>query len=222
MIGDMGDIVDFAIKPFSFVGVPLCMIGLAGTAYLLSAREKTPATRYLTGALAAFTLAALALLADGVHLWGGAFGPLQDTLTAIALVGMVRFVCRFPERPGGRQQRGLTLVKSFGIVIGVGSLLCSLVYVAKSLSLRPYNTGTDRAFRVLVPVAYAAALIASTRRTLSVHRTTRPPASGESTLRWAWQALGRPAPPHAGVLRDFSPALSFGLLLGAAAALTAR
>ena len=105
MIGDIGDIVDFAIKPFSFVSVPLFLIGLASTAYLLSAREKTPATHYLTGALITFTLATVALFADGIHLWGSAFRPLQDALTAIAMLGMVQFVTRFPQPPSMRPRR---------------------------------------------------------------------------------------------------------------------
>ena len=62
-----------SIGAFPFVSVPLFIVGLISTYYLIRFKDKTPATWFMAGGLAGLTFSMLAwFLNTGVVFWGAA------------------------------------------------------------------------------------------------------------------------------------------------------
>jgi len=211
--------VALAIDPLAYLAIPILIIGITSTFYLLSAREQTQAARYLAGALAAFSGGMAAKFAEGIVLWGGALEPLPEALAALAMAGVVAFAYHYPQRPRGRPTES-TVVTAVAMTVAVGALAYSIAHAVRFLSIGRYVTGLEGAYHLIIPLAYVAALFASVRRTLEVHRGVVPRQRGESLLRWSRRVFRHPSVPTGRVLRDFSVAIAFGTIQAVASLLT--
>jgi signal transduction histidine kinase len=208
----------FTLTPYTFVSVPLFIVGLAGTLYLLRLKDKTAATWALVGVLGGFTLGMAAMfVTTGVVLWGIAFWPAQDAFAVFGMAAMILFTYHFPEKDR-------TFVSRLAVLFGAGTSVIALVY---SLYFS-YQIFVNQAFDLnlhplypfLMPLTFLVALGVTLRRTIQAHKKTvdRRLVLKQGKARAGWQhafsALWQPQGRYARVLRNFSVALSLGLLQG--------
>jgi len=208
--------LQFALNPYSFVSVPLFILGLASTLYLFRIEEKTAATWSLIGVIGSFTLAAVAMfVATFVVLWGVAWWPAQDAFVVLGMAAMILFVYHFPD-----QDRSLVtrLALLFGIGASVIALGYSVYFAYQILIQRAFDLQAPAIYSFLMPLAFLVALVVSVRRTIRVHKKAL---GCSEDWQHALLALVRPQDRRARVLRNFSLALSLGLLQGLASGLSA-
>jgi PAS domain S-box-containing protein len=208
--------LQFALNPYSFVSVPLFILGLASTLYLFRIEEKTAATWSLIGVIGSFTLGAVAMFVTTfVILWGVASWPAQDAFVVFGMAAMILFVYYFPERDR-------SLIARLALLFGIGASTLALgysVYFAYQILVhRSFELQAPAAYPFLMPLAFLVALVVSIRRTIHVHQKALGRSDG---WRRAFLALWRPQGRCARVLRNFSLALSLGLLQGLASGLSA-
>ncbi|MBN1995071.1 MAG: GAF domain-containing protein [Anaerolineae bacterium] len=208
----------FTLSPYTFVSVPLFIVGLAGALYLLRLKDKTAATWSLVGVLGGFTLGMVAMfVTTGVVLWGIAFWPAQDAFAVFGMAAMILFTYHFPEKDRSLVSR---LAVLFGAGASVIALVYSLYFAYQIFVNQTFDLNLHPLYPFLMPLTFLVALGVTLRRTILVHKKTveRRFALQQKKARAGWQqafsALWQPQGRYARVLRNFSVALSLGLLQG--------
>ncbi len=216
--------LQFTLSPYTFVSVPLFIVGLTSALYLLRIKEKTVATWALVGVLGGFTLGMAAMfVATSVVLWGIAFWPAQDAFAVFGMAAMILFTYHFPEKDR-------TLVPRLAVLFGAGTSVIALVY---SLYFA-YQIFVNQAFDLklhpvypfLMALTFLVALGVTIRRTIHVHKKTDDrrlalqQGKARSGRQHTFSALRQPQDRYVRVLRNFSVALSLGLLQGVVSGLS--
>lgn len=210
--------LQFTLNPYTFVSVPLFIVGLVSTLYLLRIKDKTAATWALVGVLGGFTLGIAAMFAaTGVVLWGIAFWPAQDAFAVFGMAAMILFTYHFPEKDR-------TLVPRLAVLFGAGTSVIALVYslyfAYQILINQSFDLKLHPAYPFLMPLTFLVALGVTIRRTIQVHKKTvdrrlaLPQGKARPGRQHAFSALWQPQDRYARVLRNFSVALFLGLLQG--------
>lgn len=216
------DTLRVELGPYAFVSVPLFIVGLTSTCFLVRFQDKTKATRFLAAALAGFTLGMAAMfLTSSVVLWGGAFWPAADAFAALGMAAMIGFAYHCPPEDRSFPAR---LAMRLGTGATALALGYSVFYAVQILVRRSFGHPMHPAYPLLMPLTFLMALGVSVHRTIAAHNMERPerPPGGKNAGGERWQrafaALWRPAG-RARVMRNFSLALSLGLSQAVASAL---
>jgi hypothetical protein len=202
----------FTLTPYTFVSVPLIIVGLAGTLYLLRLKDKTAATWALVGVLGGFTLGTVAMfVTTGVVLWRIAFWPAQDAFAVFGMAAIILFTYYFPEKDR-------ILVSRLAVLFGAGTSVIALVYslyfAYRIFANQAFDLNLHPFYPFLMPLTFLVALGVTLRRTIQVHKKTidyqRALPQGKARAGWqhAFSALWQPQGRYARVLRNFSVALS--------------
>lgn len=202
------------LNPYSFNAMALVIIGLASTLYMLRLNEKTAATRFVTIGLAAFTVGMIGMVANRVVLWGGALVTITDSCAVISIAAMIEFAYHYPQRVHSLEAR---LAAIFAVGTSLIVLVVSLNHAYPILIKHTFESSVPEAFWFLNPLTFLVALGVCVRRTIVLQREQSP---GMATgWRAAWWAFWRPRARHARLLRNFSLALSLGVIQGLATGL---
>jgi signal transduction histidine kinase len=198
------------LTPYVYTAVALIIIGLASVVYLLHLKEKTAALGYLTFGLASFTASMACMLAGSVVVWGSAFAPLTDACAVLSMAAVIEFGYHYPERVRSLEAY---LARVFAITVSGVALAISLTYAYQILIRQAFQATVPGAYWLLNPLTFVAAVAVGLRRTLAVQRN---PAYQQPGVIWraVWHALWQPQGSHARLLRNFSLALSLGLIQG--------
>jgi len=201
----------FDLNPYSFNAFALVIIGLASVVYMLRLKEKTAATRFVTIGLAAFTLGMIGMFANRIVLWGGALMTITDTCAVVSMAAMMAFVYHYPQRVQSLEAR---LAEMFAVGTSLIALAVSLSHACPILIQHTFKSSVPDAFWFLNPLTFLVALGVCVQRTIAVQRDQSPSAVN----RWqsAWSAFRHPQGHQARLLRNFSLALSLGLIQGLA------
>lgn len=201
------DSFQFSLTVYTFNAVALLIIGLAGTLYLLRLREKTTAIYCITLVLAGFTLGMSSWVATNIVFWGGALGPFTDACAVVSMAGVIEFAYLYPKKVLSLEAR-LALI--FAIFISLAALSTSLLYACQFV----VNHGTamweiSPIFSTLNPITSLIALSVCLRRTLVVQ-------SEQQLGGWraSLSAFWRPQSRQVRLLRNFSFAVSVGMIQG--------
>ena len=193
------------ITPYTVSAVSLVIVGMASTIYLLRLKEKTTPSRLMAFGLACFTASMAAMLLTGVVLWGSAFSPFTDAFSVIAMAAMVEFAFRFPQDTASLASR---LVRALAWGAGLLALAIASGNAYPILVQRQYTLSLPAAFNYLNPLTFLFAIGVSIYRTVAIQ--TARPTGILGALRLFVHPQGRPAR----LLRNFSLALSIGLVQG--------
>lgn len=212
----------FQFGPYTFVSVPLFIVGLLGTYYLVRYKEKSAATWFMTAILASFALSMVAMFSTTALVqWGGAFWPAQDAAVITCMAAVIGFLYNYPP---GRHSTEARLAISFGIGAAVLANGYSVWYAFQILVRHSFNLEIHPYYPFLMGLVILSALALALRRTIGVHNLASA-RSGAASKRRSWaaraaEALLRPhrlARPH----RNLCLALMLGLFQGLASALGA-
>jgi signal transduction histidine kinase len=197
--------IQLDITPYTINAVSLVIIGLASIVYLLRLKEKSATTRMMILGLASFTVSMVTMFLSGIVLWGSAMGGLTDACSVVSMAAMVEFACRFPQNAttlASRVVRGL----SWGVsLVALGISGGNAVQI---LALHNFSASIPVGYWLLNPLTFLVALGVSVYRTVAIQPERLPGLTG------AWSAFFRPQNRPARVLRNFSMALSIGLVQG--------
>ena len=197
------------VTPYTINAVSLVIIGLASTIYLLRLKEKLVTTWCMIIGLVSFTASMVTMFLTGIVLWGSAFSPLTEAFSVVGMAAMIEFAYRYPQNAtsvGSRLVRALTLAASLGaLALGFG-------YTVRCLALHTFIPKLPLAYGYLNPATFLLALGVSIFRTIAIQSGRAPGWLG------ALKAFFRPQERPARLLRNFSLALSIGLVQGVVSA----
>jgi len=177
--------------------------------YLLRIEEKTTATRFVTAGMAGFTIGTAFMFATSIVLWGGALSPMIDAWAVFGMAAMIGFGYHYPQKVRSLEARFAFI---FASSIALISLSFSFYYAYQILVNHRFDIGVQDLFWFLNPLTFLAALIVSIRRTLVLQRQKTPRQGWRETL----LELYHPRDRQVRLLRNFSLALSLGLIQGLA------
>ena len=202
------DSLQFSLTPYSFNALALLIIGLAGMLYLLRLREKTSAVYFITIVLAGFTLGMSSWLANGIVLWGGALVPFTDACAVVSMAGVIVFAYHYPQKVVSLEAR---LARIFAVLVGLVALSISLFY---AFLFVVFNHGAalwtpPSVFWMLNPVISLVTLGVCLHRTLVVQSEQQ-----SGGWRSSFSAFSRPQSRAIRLLRNFSFAVSVGMIQG--------
>ncbi|MBI5565403.1 MAG: HAMP domain-containing protein, partial [Chloroflexi bacterium] len=177
-----------SIGAFAFVSVPLFIVGLISTYYLLRFRNKTPATWFMVGGLGGLTLSMLVwFLSTALVVWGVALYPATNAAVVLAMASVIGFLYHYPQPVRSLEAR---LVLSAGVGLAIGSAGYSLWFAYQIASRRAFGLRADPVHESMLGAAMLLALGVTVRRAIVVRRT---------------------APDRVRALRNMALALVFGL-----------
>lgn len=208
-----------SLRDHSYTSMLVLALVLASVVYLVRLQSKSTAARWLVGAYASFTVAALSLfVTSSVEFAGYALWPLQYTAGLVGLAALVQFAHRFPEYDQPRKAR--TCAHISGAVI-LPALAFTMFTAERVLTGTAFRTGLEEIFPLVLPLGALAAGAVFMQR--AAHFAVIPGSPGAAPAHWS-RVLVHAAisPPNRNVLalRDFSIGLIFVLLAGLAYPLT--
>jgi signal transduction histidine kinase len=199
--------IQFDVTPYNITAVSLFIVGMASTLYLLHIKEKSVPAWIMIFGLASFTASMITMLMNSIVFWGGALGPSIDAFSVVSMAAMVEFAYRFPYKAtsvGSRLVRVLTLTAS------LAALTFSFYYAVQVLAFHNYFVEFPTAYGYLNPLTFLVALGVSAYRTISM-QTKR-----SHSVWGVIDAFVHPQDRPARLMRNFSLALSIGLVQGIA------
>jgi signal transduction histidine kinase len=158
-----------SIGAFPFVSVPLFIVGLISTYYLLRFKDKTPATWFMAAGLAGLTLSMLAWFFNtGMVLWGAALSPTPDTAAVFAMAAVIGFLYHYPEPVRSFEAR---LAMGAGVSLAVAAAGFSLWYAYQVVIERTVDLIIPPGYSYLMAGAVTLALVLAVRRWFVVRHT---------------------------------------------------
>ena len=158
-----------SIGAFSFVSVPLFIVGLISTYYLIRFKEKTPATWFMAGGLAGLTLSMLAwFLNTGMVFWGAALSPAADAAAIFAMAAVIGFLYHYPQPVHSFEAR---LAMGAGVSLAVVAAGFSLWYAYQVVIERAVGLIIPPEYSYLMAIAVTLALVLAIRRWIVVRHT---------------------------------------------------
>jgi signal transduction histidine kinase/HAMP domain-containing protein len=147
----------------------------------------------------------LTMFLSGVVLWGSAFSPLTDAFSVVSMAAMVEFAHRFPQNATSLASR---LVRAIAWGAGLVALAMGCGYAFQILALHQFTAALPSFYAYFNPLSFLIALGVSISRTIAIQGERSPGVLG--ALRSFIHPQSRPAR----LLRNFSLALSIGLVQG--------
>lgn len=208
----------FQFGPYTFVSVPLFIVGLLGTYYLVQYKEKSAATWFMTAILASFAYSMVAMFCTtALVLWGGAFWPAQDAAVITCMAAVIGFLYYHPawdHHPQGQHSTEARLAIGFGVGAAALANGYSVWYAYQILVRHSFDLGLHPYYPFLMGFVILVTLALAMRRTIVVHNVAVELAGEDSERRSRaariGEALLRPqklAQPH----RNLCLALALGL-----------
>jgi signal transduction histidine kinase len=197
--------IQLDITPYTINAVSLIIVGLASVIYLLRLKDKSAPTRWMILGLASFTASMFAMFVNSIVLWGAALSPLIDACSVTSMAAMVEFAYRYPQPSTSTASR---LIRTLTLGASLVALAYSLYYACRILIWHAFGPLIPDFYWLLNPLTFLIALGVSVYRTISIQNGRRPGALG------ALRAFMRPRERPARLLRNFSLALSIGLVQG--------
>lgn len=199
-------------NPYAFNAVSLVIIGMLSLIYLLRLKEKTAATWLITAGLAGLTVAMSTMFLTSVKLWGGALIPFVDATSVISMAAMIGYSYHYPQRIRSLESRLAFLLGTSTSLIAIG---ISTTYAYQILVNHQFESQVPAFFWLLNPVTFLAALLALMRRAFALQQQLDPNQDWQTTLSAIFHAPNQ----QVRLLRNFSLALSIGLMQGIATGL---
>ncbi|MBP7686277.1 MAG: HAMP domain-containing protein, partial [Thermoflexales bacterium] len=185
-----------SIGAFAYVSVPLFIVGLISTYYLVRFSNKIPATWFMIGGLGGLTLSMLVwFLSTALVLWGVALYPATNAAVVLAMAAVIGFLYHYPQPVRSLEAR---VMLSAGIGLTIASAGYSLWFAYRIAIQRDFGLLADPANEVILGAAMLLALGATVRRIMVVRRI---------------------APDRVRALRSMALALVFGLVQATASGL---
>ncbi len=203
--------IDF--NPYTFNAVSLFIIGSLSVIYLLRLKKKTVASWFLITSLASFTAGVTVMFFSAVILWGGVLDLFTDTFATISMAALIGFNYHYPQQVTSREAG---LARFFAVGISLTAVIISSWYTWQIYGVHAFTTAVFPLFWFLNPLMFLAALLVSIRRVIIIEQQKTAAAGWHH----AWLAFYRPSHRQARLLRNFSLALSLGLIQGIATGLS--
>ncbi len=204
----------FDLSPYSFVAIPLFIVTAAVACYAWRIKEKSAALWWAIAALTSIPLGMASLFFNSMIPQGIALLPLTDAFAILSMAASIKFAYGFPEPDRSVEAR---LVEVFAGCVSLFSLGYSLYFVYQALAHQLYTLQVLPVYWLLNPLAFFTALIVLVRRTIALQRST----TGSDGWRTIWLAFCQPQGRSTRALRNYSLALSTGLIQGVASGLGA-
>ncbi len=198
-----------SLGPYSPFSISFIIVGFVSTIYLLHIEEKTAAIRFMIAGMAGFTIGTAVMFASRIVLYGGALAPMIDAWAVFSMAAMVGFGYHYPRKVRSVEALVAIFLTSS---IALFALSFSFYYAYQIIANQQYDLWIQNLFWFLNPFTFFVALIISIRRTLTLQREKFP---GQK-LRDRVQELIYPMDREVRLLRNFSLALSIGLIQGLA------
>jgi signal transduction histidine kinase len=208
-----------SLRDLSYTSMVVFALALASVVYLVRLRSRFAAAKWLAGAFASFTLAALGLfVTSSVVFTGYALWPLPYTAGLIGLAALAQFAYQFPENDQPRKAYLSRLASAAAILPAMGftAFTAQRVYTGP-----PFRTGLEELFPLVLPLGTLTVIVIFLQRAAHVASVSDTGGAAPTQGRLA-MLLSVVAPPNrqALALRDFSIGLIFVLVAGLAYPLT--
>ena len=204
--------IQFDFSPYSFNAVALFIIGVASAIYLSQLKEKSSAIRLITTALIIFALGMVSMFANSIVLWGSALLPATDTFAVLSMAAMINFGYHYPRRTRSIEA---CLTVGFSVIVSLIAIGYSIFYAYQIIFKHAFHLAIPTVFWILNPLTFVVALAVMLYRTMALHQER----VGHHHWRVALSALIHPLDRQVRVLRNFSLALSIGIIQGVATGL---
>lgn len=157
-----------SIGAFSFVSVPLFIVGLISTFDLIRFKDKTPATWFMAGGLGGLTLSMLAwFLNTSLVFWGAALNPVPDAAATFAMAAVIGFLYHYPQPVRSLEAR---LAQGAGVGLAVLAASFSLWYAYQVVVVRAFGLIIPPSYSYVMAIATSLALALAVRRLIVVRR----------------------------------------------------
>lgn len=199
------DNLSLNVTPYTINAVSLIIIGFTSIIYIARIKQKTTPIKWMIFGLASFTTGMFMMMANAFVLWGAAFSPLTDTFSVISMFAMVEFALNYPEPVRTKKSWVVRFVMFLAclvsLFIGIRNTVLILVFHQYVLHIQPF-------FWVLNPATFLIALMVCIERTIFIQ------ANRKNGIRNLAEAFFKPQDREARLMRNFSLAMSIGLVQG--------
>jgi PAS domain S-box-containing protein len=209
------NIFQFYLTEMGFVSLILIFLSLLITVYLIQARSKSRSSWLLISFFCAVILNGLTMLiANAWVFWGGMLMPAQDAWVLLGGVALAQYAYHYPQLDQKHEARFILVITGSVAIFSVGySLYYALQYIFKYSA----DLEVNRAYYLLLPIMTLFIVAVFLRRSvyyasLQVTEKNHPVAH----IKRLAKVVYRPPNRVVCTLRDFSLALSLGLLPGIA------
>jgi signal transduction histidine kinase/HAMP domain-containing protein len=195
----------FDITSYTINALSLVIVGLASVFYLSRLKEKSIPAWWMISGTSSFVVSMIMLMGGSLVLWGAAFNPLTDAFSVVCMAAMIEFAFRFPTPTRSWPARLIRIV-AWGS--GLAALGIGLANAYQILVLRVFVNQIPFFYGLLNPLTFLLALGVSLCRTVLIQNQR-----GRG-LRGLVRAFVHPQNRAARLMRNFSLALSIGLIQG--------